>query len=253
MKMTISKMNYIPQSDEEWMIPKEALLANAILNAFDENKRLAIEIGVLHGAWSLNVLRNVKSSSVLSIDPYPNLPNLKEKMLDRLKPYNFILFAEHNDLITDEKAALIHIDGLHTEAAVFKDCKWAADNLAEDGVLIVDDYMQPIFPGVAAGWLKFVFDSAFVPFLCTGSKAYLTHKDNYEFWHSAMTNALSNQKTISWCNYLGEGDTVPYISYPTIYGYKVILSYERVDAKENDRILDRWRDQPIVDLVQLID
>jgi hypothetical protein len=40
MKMTISKMNYIPQSDEEWMIPKEALLANAILNAFDENKRL---------------------------------------------------------------------------------------------------------------------------------------------------------------------------------------------------------------------
>jgi len=26
-----------------------------------------------------------------------------------------------------------------------------------------------------------------------------------------------------------------------------------VNAKENDRILNRWRDQPIVDLVQLID
>ena len=252
-KINFSKIDLMPESDDEWMIPKEALLANAILNTFEEQKRLAVEIGVLHGAWSLNILRNVKMSSVLAVDPYPNLSNLKDKMLDRLKPFDFTLFSDCNDVISDEKASLIHIDGLHTETAVYTDLHWAADNLAEDGVIIVDDCLQPIFPGVAAGWLKFVFETNFVPFLCTGSKIYLTNKDKYEFWHSAMIEALSSQKTIHWCNYLGEDEDVPYISYPTVNGYKVILSHERVDPKKGDRILDRWPDQPTVDLVQLID
>lgn len=248
--LVFKKCEILPQSDEEWYIPKEALFANAILNAFEPEKRIALEVGVLHGAWSINVLRNAEGSAVTAVDPYPNMEGIRERTLERLEPFDFKLFKSWGDLEMDKLASLIHIDGLHTETAVFNDLKNAENYLDEKGVIIVDDCLQPVFPGVAAGWIKYLLQSDLCCFLCTGSKAYLTRKNDYDHWITSMRNALSQQKVIPWCNYLGENDETAYVSHPTIDGYKVLLSFERADPIAGDPILPIWPEQPVVPLLQ---
>lgn len=251
--MKFKKIEFFPETDEEWMIPKEAIIANAILSSFTFNERLVIEVGVLGGAWSLNILRNVKNSKIIGIDPYPNLENLKNRALRRLENYNFQLIDNWSSLKINQKVSLIHVDGLHTEQAVYNDLIKASEHLNDNGIIIVDDYLQPIFPGVAAGWLKFIFNSDYVPFLCTGSKTYLTKKKNHSFWINSIENAFSKQVVIPWCRYLGEGKDVAYISNQTINGSRVILSFERADPIDGDNLLDFWPKQPNLPEIQMND
>lgn len=248
--LVFKKCEILPQSDEEWYIPKEALFANAILNAFEPEKRIALEVGVLHGAWSINVLRNVEGSAVTAVDPYPNMEGIRERTVERLEPFDFKLFKSWDDLEMDKLVSLIHIDGLHTETAVFNDLKNAEKYLDVNGVIVVDDCLQPVFPGVAVGWIKYLLQSDFCCFMCTGSKAYLTRKIDHSFWIEKMRAALTQQSVIPWCNYLGEDEETAYVSYPTIDGYDVLLSFERADPKKGDPILPRWPKQPIVPLLQ---
>ena len=65
-----------------------------------------------------------------------------------------------------------------------------------------------------------------------------------------MRAALTQQSVIPWCNYLGEDEETAYVSYPTIDGYDVLLSFERADPKKGDPVLTRWPKQPIVPLLQ---
>lgn len=248
--LVFSECKILPQSDEEWYIPKEALIANAILSAFEPEKRKVLEVGVLHGAWSINVLRNVESSEVTAVDPYPNMEGIRESTLRRLKSFKFELFESWNDLEMSQLASLIHIDGLHTEGAVFNDLKNAENYLDVNGIIVVDDCLQPVFPGVAVGWIKYLLQSDLCCFMCTGSKAYLTRKTDYSHWITNMRSALAQQTVIPWCNYLGEGEETAYVSYPTIDGYDVLLSFERADPIYGDPILPRWPKQPIVPLLQ---
>lgn len=248
-----SKILNVPVEPEEWLIPKEALLAIALLNNFDRGSRIVVEVGVLQGAWSLNILRNVQSARVLGIDPFPNLDKLRLETLQRFKDLDFSLYPSWSELVIESPASIIHIDGLHTESAVYDDLRNADNILSEGGVLIVDDYLQPIFPGVASGFFKFLHESDFAPFLATGSKIYLTRKQKYSYWHSYLTDALAGQDIIKWCNYLGEGEDVPYISWPELKGFRVILSFERVDPVPGDKVLDEWPSQPKFELVQLVD
>ena len=251
MKKTLfEKCKYLPESDEEWYIPKEALIANTILNSFEDDQRSVIEVGVLHGAWSINILRNIHETIVYGIDPYPNMSGMREDTLNRLKDFNFTLSESWNDLVIKSSVSVVHIDGLHTEDAVYEDLVNAEKFLGEKGVIIVDDCLQPVFPGVAAGWIRFILNSYFSVFLCTGSKAYITRKKDHAFWIDRMRNAFSNQNIIPWCNHLGEDDDPAYISYPTIDGYKLLLSFDRTDPNESDPILPEWPEQPIVPMVQ---
>lgn len=244
------KCKFLPETDKEWYIPKEALIANTILSSFNDHERSVIEVGVLNGAWSINILRNINKSIIYGIDPYPNMAGMKEETLKRLEKYNFTLFENWDNLTIEDPVSVIHVDGLHTEDAVYKDLENAQKYLGEKGVIIVDDCLQPVFPGVAAGWIKFIMNSDFAVFLCTGSKAYITRKKDHSFWIDRMRNAFSKQNIIPWCNHLGENEDTPYISYPTIDGFKLLLSFERADPDKNDAILPIWPEQPYFPLVQ---
>jgi len=247
------KIQNMPLAPEEWLIPKEALIAIAILNNFDKDKRLVIECGVLHGAWSLNILRNVESTSVLGIDPFPNLNKMRSQTLQRFRDLSFSLYSGWSECVIGSSASMIHIDGLHTELAVYDDLRQAENYLSDDGIIIVDDYLSPIFPGVASGFFKFLHESDFAPFLATGSKIYITQKKNYLKWHSYLVESLEGQDVIKWCNYLGEGENVPYISWPDVNGFRVILSFDRTDPIPGNKLLDSWPSQPNFDLVQRVD
>jgi hypothetical protein len=252
--MRLRKLNQLPSDGDEWLIPKEALLSVAILETFNTESRLLIECGILNGAYTLNILKNVQESSAIGIDPFPNMPKLKERMLARMGGLKFKLFNSWSEISPQKQyASLIHIDGLHTENATYNDLLNAKIHLQDGGVIVCDDFCQPIFPGVAMGYSKFILNYDFVPFLCTGSKAYICETKHHESWLAKCTRALSNQKTIPWERYFGEGTDVSYISEPLIKGYPTLLSWDYARPSVNSEILPFWPEQPILNIIQIKD
>jgi hypothetical protein len=252
--MKLRRLNNIPKKPDEWLIPKEALLSVAILETFNPESRLFIECGVLNGAYSLNILLNVVGSAAIGIDPYPNMPKLKARMMNRMYGQKFTLLNSWKELnYSKQNASLIHIDGLHTEDAVYDDLVKAATHLNQGGVIVCDDYCQPIFPGVAMGYSKFILNFEFAPFLCTGSKAYICETKYHQSWMTKCTEALSAQTTIPWARHLGEGENTPYISMPLVNGYPTLLSWDYARASSTSDLLPIWLEQPPANLIQLKD
>ena len=75
------------------------------------------------------------------------------------------------------KLRLLSIDGGHLKNIVAHDLHTATECLAEGGVVLVDDYLNPEFPGVTEGTLAFLADDKQLrPFCVSSQKLYLTTK-----------------------------------------------------------------------------
>lgn len=85
---------------------------------------------------------------------------------------------------------LLSIDGSHTESAVLSDLSLAAAVLAEGGVALLDDAVNPDWPGVITGLARHVFSDAqprLLPFALGYNKAFLAAPQ----WLDAYRDALS--------------------------------------------------------------
>lgn len=99
------------------------------------------------------------------------------------------LFADYSSL-NECAFDLIHIDGEHSESVVIKDLHFAKDNLANKGLIVMDDIWHPLFPGVVSATMKFVHESDFVPFLSTRQKMFICRENQYEFHYSQAFELL---------------------------------------------------------------
>ena len=81
------------------------------------------------------------------------------------------------------KLRLLSIDGGHLKNIVAHDLQTAVGCLADGGVVLVDDYLNPEFPGVAEGTLAFLTANRDLrPFCVSTQKLYLTtrgYEDRY--------------------------------------------------------------------------
>lgn len=64
---------------------------------------------------------------------------------------------------------LVHVDGCHSYEACAHDCQYALEHLTSDGLLVVDDYEKPEYPGVRCA----VDELDARLFYFDGAKAYL--------------------------------------------------------------------------------
>ena len=235
----------LPKHPRHWLIPKEALFSYNLLSSFDDSEKSFIEVGVLTGAWSLNLLRNFDVIKGYGIDPYPNLNSIKSQLLDDVSQYNFHLYSSFLELPSiSNLISMIHIDGLHTEEAVLSDINFSLPLLRDNGILIVDDYLHPYFPGIASALYKSIETHNLSPFLHTGSKSYLCRKKYYNYYYLAVEAMLSAQSEIPWCRHWGEGASNAYVSTPAINGFTPILSLEFYKIKPTNVILPNWPSQP---------
>lgn len=236
-----------------WLIPKEALLSASILSSYGPGARF-LEVGVLNGSFSLNLLRNCRDVSGVGIDPYPNLSTLRERLLARIGDQPFDLFSSFEELPDDAIGFdLIHIDGKHEEEAVRADIRQAWSRRRScSSVMICDDIWNPDFPGVASAFFQSIGEFGIAPFLTTRSKVYCTSVGSHELWFEGMVQALSQQREIKWERYFGEGEDVAYVSNSLINGFKVLLANDR--SVVGQRLIPSWPNQPhILDGPQLRD
>lgn len=76
----------------------------------------------------------------------------------------------------DGSLRLVSVDGGHTEEVVRHDLATAAEALRPGGVVLLDDFFNPRFPGVAAGAMRFLLQGpgpTLVPFATGGDKLWL--------------------------------------------------------------------------------
>jgi hypothetical protein len=82
-----------------------------------------------------------------------------------------------------EALRLLSIDGGHLAHIVRHDLLTARDAICDGGVIILDDYFNPEFPGVSEGTAAFFLSGEsgdIVPFLIAANKVYLTTKSHAE-------------------------------------------------------------------------
>jgi hypothetical protein len=74
-----------------------------------------------------------------------------------------------------QKCRWIHIDGEHTGRAVINDLEFCEQMLSDNGILILDDFFNPMYPQLTEAAFMFLQNNKFKlsMFLCAWNKAYL--------------------------------------------------------------------------------
>ena len=156
-----------------------------------------VEIGVHHGKLFILLLTLLSDSEkAIAIDIFENqninVDNSGKGNFDIFcknirkysKNYNNVLFIKdssleitHEDII--DKIGLVRlfsIDGGHTHECTYNDLLIASNSLSPNGVIILDDFFNAYWPGVASGASEFMrlHASDVVPFAVTPGKVFLS-------------------------------------------------------------------------------
>ena len=220
----------------EWISKKDIYITLRLIDLLNLefthplNDFLIAEIGVWKGAWSETILRNTKNTKVTGIDPYPGgmVPQYAYEatithLADLIESGRFKLLNNYDSL--DSKFFIIHIDGKHTEINVLKDLVFAKEHILESGIVVVDDYRNFNFPGVASAMYKFIHTSHLRIFLMTEDNAYLCDKGSHEFFQKYINDVLSKEAILEFKPYWSDSISIEagYIQETDVNGHGIHL------------------------------
>lgn len=112
------------------------------------------------------------------------------------------------------KLRLFSVDGGHLAHIVRHDLNIASEALCDGGVIILDDYFNPEFPGVSEGVSQYFFsdnDRGLVPFFVGLNKIYVTTPDYAEQYMDRFTRAdlgIPYSETTRFREYYGHSSPV---------------------------------------------
>jgi predicted O-methyltransferase YrrM len=184
-----------------WLSPVDGTLCVEILHLLQRGEPHVLEIGVWKGAWSLTVAGNVGNAALFGVDPYPGGEPAQQARARTLDDFTrngwsdrFRLVESWEQLLAHpqrpDRFDLIHVDGLHTEAACDRDLDEADRVLAEDGVIAVDDYRLLIFPSVGSSLYRFLERRGYRIFMVTEQKAYLARTEHADDWYQRLRDRV---------------------------------------------------------------
>lgn len=160
----------------------------------------ALEIGVYHGRFFLGLMAALADSEFgvaldifdnqsLNIDGSGAGAEIREAFGRNVESYGRpdaarLLQADSmsvrpSDLLAlsaSNQFRLISVDGGHTAEHVINDLWLSSQVIAPGGVIFLDDFFSPHWPGVAEGFLRFMMNMNrnLAPVLCAGNKLLLT-------------------------------------------------------------------------------
>jgi hypothetical protein len=183
----------IRSSIGEWLSPIDAFWSCQLI--LRRNHSSGLEIGVYKGGWTTLILDNFPLTSIVGIDPYPGLFEIRSIMETETSKYSAAGRFFHYETIDSCPAKptydFIHIDGEHSEEAVMKDLLYSYSKLNDGGMIIIDDFMSRMFPGITAQTILLAFQLDLKPVLITQSKIYLVKNEN---WSSYYNDVLEISK-----------------------------------------------------------
>jgi hypothetical protein len=213
---------------EEWLSVEDSELAIHMLRLITGSAAVA-EVGVWKGGWATAILQNTSRSTIfLGIDPFPNASDVKQILLERIGSLGlgerFSLVDSFDQVPKKPLFDLIHVDGMHTEDQVAIDLLASAARLKDDGVLVVDDYSSPWFPGVQAAMYGFLQDQDFRIFLVSPNKAYLARSNVASSkWHLLRDTRGELAHSRLWENWAESFPLHRYVQKTDVLGQPVLV------------------------------
>lgn len=244
---TVHEEFFFPSDgSEEWLLPADARLAvHLLLRDGVGTKPRVLEIGVWKGAWTSVVLRNVPGSTVVGVDPYPgDAHRVRVRMLQRLESLGlgdrFGLHGHIDELDPSSRFDLVHIDGDHSEAAVWEDLRRAHGLLDDRGVIVVDDISHKWLPGVASATYRYCAESDLRMFLLTNAKGYFARGETAARIHLSLRDDRSAIAGVRLFQSFQEMTGHPYPEPSEVLGQPVLLARSSRSKPSSRRPRPRW-------------
>lgn len=184
---------------------KDILVSRLILSGVEDP--VFLEVGVLFGGWAISLMLNVKTSLAFGIDPYPGSdgPVIKEELVKNLRQFKLdddFQLLDSWEMIPSQLGTsgvnLIHVDGDHSESACLVDLERASEILAPQGVIVVDDWHHPMFPGVGSALHQFLAAEDFAVFAVTNRKAFLCREADHSKLQEKLVEDISRHDVEWW-------------------------------------------------------
>ena len=158
-----------------------------------------------------------------NLKKYGNSTNIEWRLQDTTK-------LTPETISFNKPLRLLHIDGCHEDVAVYKDLVNFSCKMSKDGVIVVDDYNDPEYPGINSATLRFLFENKeWVMYAIGTNKAYLCHVDKRKEY------ILKTLEVIKEHNKLG-------LQFKThlreINGKNVLLCCSREDGNVDENSID---------------
>jgi hypothetical protein len=152
----------------------------------------------IQGGWTTLILDNLPLTNIIGIDPYPGLLEIRSIMEEETSKHvgvgRFFHYETIDSCPTGPTYDFIHIDGEHSEEAIMKDLLFSYSKLNAGGIIIIDDFMSRMFPGITAQTILLADQLDLKPVLITQSKIYLVKNGN---WSSYYNDVLAISKTFA--------------------------------------------------------
>lgn len=189
----------------KYLDPVDIALASFFANRNPENV-YGCEIGVLFGGWSISLMLNSKSK-IVGVDPFswPQGGEAKNELFKNLKQHNlesrFELLSSTDELgrVYRSQFSIAHVDGEHSERATLADLYALVPLMTADGIIIVDDWCHPMFPGVHSAMHQFMAGSTFRVFAVTDRKAYLAPQSFAQQLQDELVSGFLLKQEFKWC------------------------------------------------------
>lgn len=206
------------QKVEGWVLPA-AIAALDATNSLCEQHKVeggACEIGVHHGRFFIALMHCVGSTpKSLALDLFDNqILNIdrsgkgsREKFEENIRAFLpatdnvSIVAGDSISLATPDivdlslrfgKFRLFSVDGGHTSVHALNDILIAQDLTANGGIIVIDDFFQPDWPGVTEAVFKYMtFSNAkYYPLCIAGRKLFMTSLSYHSIYLKSLAEKL---------------------------------------------------------------
>jgi hypothetical protein len=199
----LAKFHQVPG----FTIPESLGIWDCLLRFQLEKERSAslLEIGVYYGkSAALLAIHSRPDEQLVLVDPSAPAESALE-LLQSIKPEGVSLLKKMSsdravwNLVATHSRAFrwIHIDGDHKGETVYNDLLLANELLSPNGIICLDDFMNPRYPQITFIVCNFIelFCQELRMFLCGFNKAYLVRPDSLFTHLTLVKDQLGKQLT----------------------------------------------------------
>lgn len=128
------------------------------------------------------------------IEKYGNYKNIEWRIVDLYK-------LDKGDIVFENGLRFLHIDSCHQHTTVLKDLRNFTPHIVENGVICIDDFNDPEYPGVNTAIAEFINSEEgkdWRIFAIGANKAYVCRKNYFDFYRNDLVRWI--KKTVPQIN-----------------------------------------------------
>lgn len=193
----------IDKEVEGWFYPKDLILLYGIMMELQTPEMGDVcEIGVAYGKSAIALSQFRTSSKLYLYDIFSeDARKIAESNITKFGNANDIVWRlqdttqlKYDDISFDRSLRLLHIDGCHEHSAVLSDLQLFIPFVADNGVIVVDDFNDQEYPGVKSAVIEYCLSKVnyknWKVIAIGDNKAYIVQKKYQEQYQKSIVDYM---------------------------------------------------------------